>query len=177
MVNCVGNFTLNYLAFRVSAILLGRFFSSSKGFPPIILDTGLKEVSGGTKAVTKILFIEEDIATFEIRKCIAAVLEGIQPLELFHAKDATEGLELLDEVRPDVIIIGQEERSETDLLLDGLTGNHPPVVIDQADNIEDKKRSGVTYINSDGSLEGIHQLLKTAQTLAALGSVRTDLAN
>jgi chemotaxis response regulator CheB len=127
--------------------------------------------------VTKILFIEEDLTAFEIRKCIAAVLEGIQPLELFHAKDATEGLELLDEVKPDVIVIGHEESSETELLLDGLTMNHPPVVVDHAENQDDKKRSGVTYLKSDGSLEGIHQLLKTAQSLAALGSVNTDLAN
>ena len=125
--------------------------------------------------MTKILFIEEDLTTFEIRKCIAAVLEGIQPLELFHAKDATEGLELLDEVRPDVIIIGHEERSETELFMDGLTMNHPPIVVDHEENDAEGKRSGVTYIKKDGSLEGIHQLLRTAQSLAALGGVDTDL--
>jgi len=125
--------------------------------------------------VTKILFIEEDLITFEIRKCIAAVLEGIQPLELFHAKDATEGLELLDEVKPDVVVIGHEERSETELFMDGLTMNHPPVVVDQEESQTSHKRDGVTYTKKDGSLEGIHQLLKTAQSLAALGSVNTDL--
>ena len=125
--------------------------------------------------MTKILFIEEDLITFEIRKCIAAVLEGIQPLELFHAKDATEGLELLDEVKPDVVVIGHEERSETELFMDGLTMNHPPVVVDQEESQISHKRAGVTYTKKDGSLEGIHQLLKTAQSLAALGSVNTDL--
>ena len=75
--------------------------------------------------MTKILFIEEDLTTFEIRKCIAAVLEGIQPLELFHAKDATEGLELLDEVKPDVVIIGHEEGSETELFMDDSYLDHP----------------------------------------------------
>ena len=127
--------------------------------------------------MTKILFIEEDLTTFEIRKCIAAVLEGIQPLELYHAKDATEGLELLDEVKPDVIVIGHEEKSETELFMDGLTTNHPPVVVDQDEGETEERRIGVTYIKKDGSLEGIHQLLRTAQSLAALGSVSTDVGH
>ena len=126
--------------------------------------------------MTKILFIEEDLTAFEIRKCIAAVLEGIHPVELFHAKDASEGLELLDEVRPDVIVIEHEEKAEADLFLDGLAYDHPPIVVDNDDSCESDKRNGVTYIKKDGSLEGIHKLLKTATSLAVLGSVRTDIA-
>ncbi len=127
--------------------------------------------------MTKILFIEEDSTAFEIRKCIAAVLEGIQPIELFHAKDATEGLELLDEVKPDVVVIEHEEKSEADLFMDGLHSNHPPVVVDQEDSNTDRKRCGVTYLKKDGSLEGIHNLLKTARSLAALGAANTDIPN
>lgn len=127
--------------------------------------------------MTKILFIEEDLITFEIRKCIAAVLEGIEPLELFHAKDATEGLELLDEVKPDVIVLGHEERSETELFMDGLTNNHPPVLMDQDESDTSRKRVGVTYLKKDGSLEGIHLLLKTAQSIATLGGVSTEVGH
>jgi len=126
--------------------------------------------------VTKILFIEEDLTAFEIRKCIAAVLEGIHPIELFHAKDASEGLELLDEVKPDVIVIEHEEKAEAELFLDGLAHNHPPIVVDNDETNAGSMRTGVTYIKKDGSLEGIHKLLKTATSLAVLGSVRTDIA-
>lgn len=127
--------------------------------------------------MTKILFVEEDLIAFEIRKCIAAVLEGIPPLELFHAKDATEGLELLDEIKPDVIVLGHEERSETELFIDGLTNNHPPVLVDRDEADTSRKRVGITYLKRDGSLEGIHLLLKTAQSIAALGLVSTDVGH
>ena len=131
------------------------------------------------QVVTKILFIEEDLTSFEIRKCIAAVLEGISPVELYHAKDASEGLELLDEVKPDVIVIEHEERAEAELFLDGLNHNHPPIVVDvlETEASEERgERSVVTYLKHDGSLEGIHHLLKVAKSLAALGSVPTDVA-
>lgn len=123
--------------------------------------------------MTKILFIEEDETAFEIRRCIAAVLEGIQPVELFQAKDASEALELLDEVCPDVVIIEHEDKAERELFLDGLSGEHPPVLIDCA-KPEKNPRKKVSYVRKDPSLEGIHQLLKTATTMAALGITSTE---
>jgi len=127
--------------------------------------------------VTRILFIEEDETAFEIRKCIAAVLEGIQPLEMFQAKDASEALELLDEVCPDVVVIEHEELAERELFLDGLTKEHPPILIDgeKAPGAAPQARKGVSYHRKDSSLAGIHDLLKTARALASVGGARTDM--
>jgi chemotaxis response regulator CheB len=124
--------------------------------------------------VTRILFIEEDETAFEIRKCIAAVIEGIEPLEMYHAKDASEALELLEEICPDVVVIEHEEEAERDLFLDGLTKEHPPVLIDSEKEPKNKS-DGVSFVRKDGSLAGIHELLRTAQALASVGTARTDL--
>jgi len=124
---------------------------------------------GGVVAVTKILFLEEDQTTFEIRRCIALVLEGIQPIEMYFAKDATEALELLDEVGPDVVVIEHEEEAEKELFLDGLKKSHPPVIVEEAQS-DSRRRPGVSYQTRDGSLEGIHQLLKKASALALMGN-------
>jgi DNA-binding NarL/FixJ family response regulator len=131
---------------------------------PLIERTEGMELEG-LIAVTKILFIEEDQTSFEIRRCIARVLEGIQPLELYHAKDATEALELLDEVKPDVVVIEHEESAEQDLFLDSLKKSHPPVIAK-----EQCSRPGVNYVERDGSLESIHNLLRRATELALLGT-------
>ena len=120
--------------------------------------------------VTKILFIDNDEASFQIRQCVARVLAELPPLEMFHARDASEGLALLDEHHPDVVVFDDELGSELKLFLDSLAKNHPPIVFctETADQF-DKTRpeDDVTCIPKCESLEGLHQTLVVAASLAS----------
>jgi len=135
--------------------------------------------------VTRILFIESDEMSFQIRQCIAKVINNLPPVELFHAFDASEGLELLEYVNPDIVIMDSELEDERELFLDGLTEDHPPVVFQTETTSETspKKQNpykgshSVTYMEKNGSLEGIHQTLLTATTIASNHSrVKDQLA-
>ena len=121
------------------------------------------------KEVTKILFIDDDETSFQFRKCMAQVLRQLPPVELFHAGDATEGLQLLEKVHPDVVVLDDELCDECDLFLDSLTLNHPPVVV-QVDGKQKTKTPAkhvmVNYIRKNESLAGIHDTLLAA-TIAA----------
>ena len=121
---------------------------------------------------TKILVIDSDEAAFQVRQCVAKALAGLPPLELFHARDATEALAMMERLSPDVVILDDAEAEERELFMDSLSLNHPPIVLQTDDPEEigtpaqftiDKQ---VTYIPRNESLEGIHQTLLLA---AAIG--------
>jgi DNA-binding NarL/FixJ family response regulator len=117
--------------------------------------------------VTKILFIDNDETAFQIRQCIARVLSQLPPIELFHACDATEGLSLLENLKPDVVILDDELNEERDLFLESLPGKHPPVLVQtQLPAPRTGAHREVTYMVKNESLEGIHQTLLVATTLA-----------
>ena len=119
---------------------------------------------------TKILFIEHDEAAFQILQCIARALVSLPPIELFHARDASEALAMLEALDPDVIIIDGEETEEKELLIDSLSTDHPPIIIQTDDEQEESEvielDKEITCVPRGESLEGIHQTLKVA---AALG--------
>ena len=114
--------------------------------------------------VTKILFLDNDETAFQFRKCMAKVLGQLPPMELFHAGDATEALHLMEQLRPDVVVIDNEVPEERDLFLDSLPGAHPPVVV-QSDT-EQKANGNITYIRKSETLEGIHETLIVATAIA-----------
>ena len=119
---------------------------------------------------TKILFIENDEAAFQILQCIARALLTLPPIELYHARDASEALAMLDSLGPDVIVIDEDEAEERDLLIDSLSVNHPPIIL-QTDTTDSPNAASsldeeITRIPRCESLEGIHETLKVA---AALG--------
>lgn len=120
---------------------------------------------GDLSRATKILFVDCDETSFEVRRCMAKVLQSLPPVELFHAHDATEALTMLDQIKPDVIVIDDEVPAEKDLFIDSLSSNHPPIVVrtESEENVPkpcdftlDKP---VTYIPKSESLDGIHQTL------------------
>ncbi|MCB0323976.1 MAG: hypothetical protein KDD69_10395 [Bdellovibrionales bacterium] len=115
---------------------------------------------------TKILFIEHDEAAFQIRQCIARALLSLPPVELYHARDATEALSMLESLNPDVIVIDGEETEERELFIDSLSLNHPPIVVQTEAQASSVCDSEITCIQKNDSLEGIHQTLTLA---AALG--------
>lgn len=119
---------------------------------------------------TKILIIEHDEAAFQILQCIARALVSLPPVELFHARDASEALAMLEALDPDVIVIDGQETEEKELLIDSLSVDHPPIIV-QTDAEDDETEiqvldEEITIVPRGESLEGIHQTLKVA---AALG--------
>lgn len=136
----------------------------------------------GESQPTKILFVEEDERSFEVRQCVAKVLQALPPVQLFHAKDATEALHLLEQIRPDVIVLDGDGQEEKELFIDSLHGEHPPVVVRTEE--EDKNivknfslEKSVNYIPKNESLEGIHQTLLLAAAIGHRNSTTTPSKN
>ena len=119
--------------------------------------------------MTRILFIDNDEMAFQIRQCMAKVLSQLPPVELFHANDATEGLALMEDLQPDVVILDDELPEERDLFLDSMTSIHPPVLVqtETEKHPAPNKKKQITYIEKNESLEGIHHTLLLATTLAS----------
>lgn len=125
---------------------------------------------GHEQSVTRILIVEEDDISFEFCRSLADRLEELPPIELFHARDATEALALLESISPDVLVIDDEHPEESELLIDSLNAQHPPVVfctedVDKAIRVLTHAEH-VTCIQRSESMEGVHQTLRVA---AALG--------
>jgi DNA-binding NarL/FixJ family response regulator len=121
------------------------------------------------ESATRILFIFDDEASFQIWKCMANVIEQLPPVELFLALDATEGLSMLEYVHPDVVVIDNNMSEERDMFIDSLSTDHPPILI----QVDDSSKLGntfhgkeVIYIERNGSLEGIHKTLLVAASAA-----------
>ena len=100
---------------------------------------------------TKILFIDNDEPAFEVRQCMAKVLGSLPPVKLFHAKDATEALSMLDELKPDVVVLDDEQGAEKD--------------------------QSVTYIPKSDSLEGIHDTLVLITAIGVRATNVKGIAN
>ncbi len=125
---------------------------------------------------TKILFVDSDETSFQVRQCMARVLSSLPPIELFHARDATEALAMLEQLKPDVIVLDDEIPAERDLFIDSLPGNHPPIVLRSETTLPAPEKfkldKHVTYIPKNESLDGIHQtlILVTAIGLKAINT-------
>lgn len=125
-----------------------------------------------TSESTKILFVNTDEEAFQVSKCIAQVLAELPPVELFHASDATEALSVVEREGVDVVVLDNDLLDEKNLFIDGLVGNHPPILLQtEADNRNDlarraRKDKPITYIPKPETIDGIHQTLMLA---AAIG--------
>lgn len=119
---------------------------------------------------TKVLFIDADEASFQIWQCMARTLEKLPPMELFYAQDATEGLNMLEDLHPDVIVVNlDEDASERDIFLDSLYTQHPPVIVPAAEITHAHKAAltqDIHYIKRHETLDGILHTLITAATAA-----------
>lgn len=115
---------------------------------------------------TKILIVDSDDAAFEIRQCIAQTLKELPPVELFHARDATEALNMLERLDPDVIVLDDAEPGECDLFIDSLTGAHPPIVMcGEIVGPTTEQGQAITYLPKSETLEEFHTALVTAATI------------
>lgn len=121
---------------------------------------------------TKVLFIDNDVTSFEFRKCMVKALDRIPPIELFHAKDATEGLEMLEKFNPDVVVVDDELVEERDLFIESLNPIHPAIVLHTERPQVPPTRSSsfhgidVTYLSKDESLAGLHDTLMKLTNIA-----------
>ena len=128
------------------------------------------DMSGGQQQITRILFIDNDELSFEFRKCMARVINSLPPMELFHAHDATEALNMLESLHPDVVILDSDSREENSLFLDSLVGAHPPIVVleDEVEKVTTRADDGdIRYLKKNDSIEGIHQTLLVASELGS----------
>jgi chemotaxis response regulator CheB len=122
---------------------------------------------------TKILFVESDGLAFQVRECIAKAIANLPSFEMIHAIDATEALSHIELSQPDVIVIDSEEAEECELLIDSLSAIHPPVIVQTNSASKAKGHDAdlnITYLEKNDSLEGIHQTLLIASSLAEKNS-------
>lgn len=126
-----------------------------------------KEDSGPTR----ILFVDSDEGLLQVWQCIAFALEGIPPVEFFHATDATDGLSMLEKCKPDVIVLNLDDElsEERDVFMESLYGPHPPVIVptDDEGSANAKRDGKFIYVNRGGTLDGIHRALLVATSAAS----------
>ncbi len=120
---------------------------------------------------TKILLLDDSEASFQIWQCIARALDGLPPLEMIHAIDATEALQKIEQAKPDVVVVNLDDElvEEKQVFMDSLFGHHPPIVVPN-DPQNSRSSDKVIYVNSGESLDGIHKTLLAATAAATRGS-------
>ena len=125
---------------------------------------------------TKILFVDENEASFQIWECIARALEGLPPLEFIHAIDASDGLQKLESSQPDVVVLNIEEQpEEARAFVDSLYGNHPPIVVHALNKSSFSKGHGeLIFVDKSGSLDGMHKTLMIATAAAQRKTLPKD---
>ena len=128
--------------------------------------------------VTRILIVEEDESSFEYCRTLADRLDELPPIELFHARDATEALALLESIAPDVLVIDDENPDESGLLMESLDSHTLPIVF-CTENVDNAIRmlmdaNHITCLQRTESLEGLHQTLRVAAALGMQASVEKN---
>lgn len=127
--------------------------------------------------ITKILFIENDETSFQVRKCMARALSSLPPIELFHVHDATEALAILDELKPDVIVLDDETSDEKELLVDTLRRDRPPIVLRTEEKLSKEQKAlgdNITRIPKNESLDGLHQTLVLVTAIGVKANVERE---
>lgn len=117
---------------------------------------------------TRVLVVDHDEASFQVRKCIASVSSGLCSLELIYAKDASEALMIIDRKIPDVILFNADENvEEFELLIESLDSEHPPIVLQgDFDQLQLPKTESIKRIPNDESIDSIHETLMLVGSIA-----------
>ena len=127
-------------------------------------------LKAGMDGKTRLLFVDADETSFQVWQCMANVLDSLPPFEFHYASDATEALEVLEQIKPDVIVLNfsDEEAAEREVFLESLYCGHPPVVVttDELERALEEDRDLIYRIGC-GSLDGIHKTLIAAASLAS----------
>ncbi len=117
---------------------------------------------------TRVLVVDHDEASFQVRKCIASVSSGLCSLELIYARDASEALMIIDRKTPDVILFNADESvEEFELLIESLDSKHPPIVLQgDFDQLQLPKTESIKRIPNDESIDAIHETLMLVGAMA-----------
>ena len=117
---------------------------------------------------TRVLVVDHDEASFQVRKCIASVSSGLGSLELIYARDASEALMIIDRKAPDVILFNADENvEEFELLIENLEGGHPPIVLQgDFEQLKLPKEESIKRIPNDESIDAIHETLMLVGSIA-----------
>ena len=117
---------------------------------------------------TRVLVVDHDEASFQVRKCIASVSSGLCSLELIYARDASEALMIIDRKIPDVILFNADESvEEFELLIESLDSEHPPIVLQgDFDQLQLPKTESIKRIPNDESIDAIHETLMLVGAMA-----------
>ena len=117
---------------------------------------------------TRVLVVDHDEASFQVRKCIASVSSGLGSLELIYARDASEALMIIDRKAPDVILFNADENvEEFELLIENLEGEHPPIVLQgDFEQLKLPKEESIKRIPNDESIDAIHETLMLVSSIA-----------
>ena len=117
---------------------------------------------------TRVLVVDHDEASFQVRKCIASVSSGLCSLELVYARDASEALMIIDRNVPDVILFNADENvEEFELLIESLEGEHPPIVLQgDFEQLKLPKVESIKRIPNDESIDAIHETLMLVSSIA-----------
>jgi chemotaxis response regulator CheB len=113
----------------------------------------------------KILVVDHDETSFQVRRCIAMALEEARTVELIYAEDASEALSIIEKFAPDVVLFNGSEAEEADLLFESLAYDHPPIIFQSDDQLKLPCRNqdelgAIRCIPMDESLEQMHETLK-----------------
>lgn len=122
-----------------------------------------------TERKTRILFVDGDEISFQVRQCIARVLANIPPIELLHAHDGNEALRVMEKQSPDVIVFDEEMNDDFKMVLDYIPEGHVPVLVQSNEeglSEGEHKKGAVTAIRKNDSLDGLHYSLLVAIKLA-----------
>lgn len=120
-------------------------------------------------SITKILFMDSDEMAFAIRQCIARAITSLPPVELFHVTRASDALDALESICPDVLVIDDSCLTEFEILLENYQYDHPPILLQsdnpttQIDKLSDIK---INYIEKSASLDGLRRTIVAATDLA-----------
>jgi len=119
---------------------------------------------------TRILVIDADQTNFQVRHCIAQALGLLNSIELIHTSDVSEGVNIINTKGTDAIIFSEESITEKKRLLDSLSLDHPPLVLETSDVNHFKQKQNlnqnIMYVPVYDTLEGMHHVLLLAVSLA-----------
>jgi chemotaxis response regulator CheB len=119
--------------------------------------------------VTKILFMDNDEMSFAVRQCIARAILSLPPIELFHVTKASEAIDALEAICPDVIVIDDSCLEEFELLRDNASINYPPILL-QSNKPSIHQAIGndlrVNCIEKSASIDGLRRTLVAATDMA-----------
>ena len=119
----------------------------------------------------RVLFVEEDIAAFQILECLVKVLQNIHPIELFHASDASDALSRFSKIHPHVIVMNNESYEDIELLKDNIINENASLVLfrnidEQDNNKKQKSDTNIVFLPRSETLEEIHNNLIILSSLA-----------